>query len=306
MRLIDFHCDTPIELYKKKALLLENDLMVDLKKAASFDSYTQLAAVFYPPQLPDRDGMHYVRSVLAYLKKTGAVVVSDRTAFQRAVSGKTPAFIPTIEDARILNGDLSHTNELYEMGVRFATLLWRDESIIGGAWNTDVGLSSFGKEAVVRFLELGIVPDVSHASVASFKDIAALCKARGKPFVATHSNAFFVTPHRRNLTDEQIRIIASSGGVIGVNLYPLFLTCEKDATLHDVMAHVRHLIAVGGERSIVLGTDLDGVDALPKTISNVSNLLLLADNMKKSGFTARQIDRLFFENGHRFLIENLP
>lgn len=306
MRLIDFHCDTPAELYKKKASLLENDLMVDLKKSASFDSYTQLAAVFYPPHLPDADGMYYVRSVLEYLKQTDAMIIGDKKAFQHAVSNSIPAFIPTIEDARILNGELNNANLLYAMGVRFATLLWRDESIIGGAWNTDVGLSSFGKEALIRFLELGIVPDASHASIASFHNMAALCKARGKPFVATHSNAFSVTPHRRNLTDEQIRTVALSGGVIGINLYPPFLTCEKQATLDDVMAHIRHLTSVGGEGSIVLGTDLDGVDALPKTISNVSDLWLLAHTMKKSGFSARQIDLVFFENGHRFLIENLP
>ena len=306
MRLIDFHCDTPVELYKKKASLFESDLMVDLKKASSFDSYTQLAAVFYPPHLPDTDGMRYVRAVLDNLKQAGAAIVSDRKAFQDAVLNKIPAFIPTVEDARILNGELDNANLLYEMGVRFATLLWRDESIIGGAWNTDVGLTPFGKEAVIRFLELGIAPDVSHASVASFNDMAALCKARCKPLLASHSNAFSVTPHKRNLTNEQIKAIALSGGVIGINLYPPFLTCEKQAMLCDVIAHVRHLISVGGEGSVVLGTDLDGVDALPKAISNASDLLLLADIMKKSGFTARQIDLIFFENGHRFLIENLP
>ena len=94
--------------------------------------------------------------------------------------------------------------------------------------------------------------------------------------------------------------------MIGVNLYPPFLTCANEATLSDVLAHIRHLMHVAGEEAVVLGTDLDGVDALPHPLSSVSDLWLLADMMKKSGFTARQIDRLFFENGHRFLIENLP
>lgn len=280
--------------------------MVDLKKAEIFESYTQLAAVFCPPHLPDRDGMRFVRSVLTYLKSAGAAVVCDRNAYHQAVLNQTPSFIPTIEDARVINGNLEYLNELYASGIRFATLVWRDKSIIGGAWNTDVGLTDFGKEAVASMLELRIVPDVSHASLSSFNDVALLCKARQKPFVATHSNAFSLTPHKRNLSDEQIRAIALSGGIIGVNLYPPFLTCESYATLADVMAHIRHLTAIGGEETIALGTDLDGVDALPKSIFNVSNLFLLADTMKKSGFTARQIDRLFFENGHRFLIENLP
>jgi hypothetical protein len=113
MRLIDFHCDTPVELYKKQASLLENDLMVDLKKATAFEAYAQLAAAFYPPQLADRDGMCYVRSVLAYLRQAGATLVCDRASFQSAALIGTPAFIPSIEDARILNGDLNHATELY-------------------------------------------------------------------------------------------------------------------------------------------------------------------------------------------------
>ena len=195
MRLIDFHCDTPVELYKKQASLIENDLMVDLKKASIFRSYTQLAAVFYPPHMPDNDGMCYVRSVLQYLRQAGAALACDKASLLQAIQSGTPCFIPTVEDTRILNQDPDHISELYALGVRFATLLWRDVSIIGGAWNTDTGLTRFGKEAVVRFLDLGIIPDVSHASAASFKDIARLCLARGKPFVATHSNAFFITPH---------------------------------------------------------------------------------------------------------------
>ncbi|MBO5327475.1 MAG: membrane dipeptidase [Clostridia bacterium] len=306
MHLIDFHCDTPVELYKKQACLAKNDLMVDLKKASAFQSYTQLAAVFYPPQLPNADGMHYVRSVLEYLEQAGALIIGSRDAMQRSIASGAAAFIPCIEDARVLNGDLHNVTELFALGVRFATLLWRDESIIGGAWNTNVGLTSFGKKAVIRFLEAGITVDASHASVSSFHDMSALCKAYQKPLVATHSNAFSVTPHRRNLTDGQIRTIALSGGVIGVNLYPPFLTSQTQATLNHVMAHIRHLMRVGGEECVVLGSDLDGVDALPRSIFDVSNLSLLTNTMKKSGFTARQTDRFFFENGHRFLIENLP
>jgi membrane dipeptidase len=306
MHLIDFHCDTPVELYKKQACLAKNDLMVDLEKASAFRSYTQLAAVFYPPQLPNADGMRYVRSVLEYLEQAGALIIGSRDALQRSIASGAAAFIPCIEDARILNDDLNNVTDLFTLGVRFATLLWRDESIIGGAWNTDVGLTSFGKQAVTRFLEAGVTVDASHASVSSFYDMAALCKSYQKPLVATHSNAFAVTPHRRNLTDGQIRTIALSGGVVGLNLYPPFLTCQTQATLSHVTEHLHHLMCVGGEGCVVLGTDLDGVDALPKRISNASDLPLLAHTMKKSGITARQIDRLFFENGHRFLIENLP
>ena len=306
MRLIDFHCDTPVELYKKRASVFENDLMVDVKKARCFRSYTQLAAVFCPPHLPDCEGLGYVESVLRYLKQSGAAMISERKAFLQSVQSGYPAFIPSVEDARVLNRDLCNIDTLYALGVRFATLLWRDESIIGGAWNTNAGLTLFGKKAVSHFLDLGIIPDVSHASAASLEDTAALCIAYGKPLVATHSNAFSIAPHKRNLSDEQIRSVARTGGVIGVNLYPPFLSCRDDATLDDVVAHIQHLVRIAGEEAIVLGSDLDGIDLLPKSIFDVSSLLLLADVMKANGFTERQIDLVLFENGHRFLSENLP
>ncbi|MBQ8357159.1 MAG: membrane dipeptidase [Clostridia bacterium] len=310
MQLIDFHCDTPTEMWKRKTDLSENGLMVDLKAASAFRSYTQLAAIFTPPTVPDSGGIGYVKAVLDYLvnaaRRCDAQIITNRQSFQSAAYHHFPAFLPTIEDARILDGDIYRADTLFDMGIRLATLTWKDTSIIGGAWNTDAGLTPFGHEAVVRFLKLGIIPDVSHASPATVRDVASLCRVAAKPFVATHSNAFALMPHRRNLEDEQIRAIALSGGVIGVNLYPPFLTRQSRATLDDVSAHIRHLMNVGGEGSIVLGTDLDGVDALPDGIDSLSTLPRIAHTMSKSGFTQAQIDRLFFQNGSLFLIENLP
>ncbi len=77
-----------------------------------------------------------------------------------------------------------------------------------------------GKDGVRYMQELGMLVDVSHLSDGGFRDVADICT---KPFVATHSNARALCPHQRNLTDEQIRILADAGGVTGMNFYPSFV-----------------------------------------------------------------------------------
>ena len=84
---------------------------------------------------------------------------------------------------------IENLKKLYDMGVRFLTLVWAGECSLGGAHDTDIGLTDFGYEVLNGCFELGIVPDVSHASDVMFWQVYEEAKRRGKPFVATHSNS---------------------------------------------------------------------------------------------------------------------
>src|SRR3990172_730809 len=106
-----------------------------------------------------------------------------------------------------------------------------------------------GGGVVARMQELGMIVDVSHLSAAAFWDV--LAATRG-PVVATHSDAAAVQPHRRNLTDDQLRALAARGGVVGINFFPDFLGAP---TLERVVAHVDHMVAVMGADYVALGTD---------------------------------------------------
>lgn len=311
MKLIDLHCDTPAALYRQRASLAQNALHVDLEKTAPFSAYVQAAAYFTPPDVPDADGMALVHAYHAYLQKAvsadpRAVLIDRAAGLQAAVKSGKRGFLPAVEDLRILNGDLDDLSVLWHTGVRIVTPVWRDRSCIGGAWNTDAGLLPFGKSAVETALSLGMIPDVSHASPAAFDDIAALCRAAGKPFVATHSCAFSLCPHRRNLTDGQIKAVAASGGLIGVNLYPVFLTGREHADLDDIVRHIRHMQAMAGADAVAVGSDFDGVGCLPQDIACVRDLPRLYDHLAACGFSGDTLEKLFFENAYRFLIENLP
>ncbi len=310
MNLIDLHCDTPAALWRRGAGLVRSDLHVDLEKTAPFDAYVQAAAYFTPRSVSDADGMEQVRAYHACLTRAvagapGAMMIRGKADLQTAVTSGKRGFLPALEDLRVLCGNLDPITELREMGVRIVTPVWRDQSCIGGAWNTDAGLTPFGKRAVERALSLGMIPDVSHASKATFDDVAALCRAAARPFAATHSCAFSLCAHGRNLTDEQMKIIADAGGLIGVNLYPVFLTGSDRADLDDVARHVRRIADTAGYDAAAIGSDFDGVDCLPRGIASVRDLPRLCDRLTAQGYSEDALEKLFYKNAYRFLIENL-
>ena len=159
------------------------------------------------------------------------------------------------------------------------------------------GLTETGFAFLSEMERLGMIVDVSHLSDAGFWDVASTA---AKPFVASHSNARAVCPHVRNLNDEMIRALAEKGGVTGLNFCHSFLEAKKagseaQASLAAVAAHARHIVDVGGEDCLGLGSDFDGIptnEALP----DASFLPALADALTEAGFTGRQIDKIFSEN----------
>lgn len=310
MRLLDLHCDTPLALWRGDVGLRDNKLCVDLNRIP-FNTYVQLAAHFCPMEVSDANGMAQTQSVFSHLlrclkNEARATLITTKAALTTVVREERFGFIPTLEDARVLNGDLAAIDTLFSLGFRLVTPLWRDESCIGGAWNTDAGLTEFGRAALRAMLARGFILDLSHASRRSHAEIIALCRQMGRSPVATHSNAFSLAPHARNLTDAQIREIAALGGLIGINFYPPFLTADPPATLAHIIAHMRHIVRHGGEDAVAIGTDFDGVDALPCDISGIWDMPLLTDILKKSGFSPLQIEKLYFKNAFQFLKNNLP
>lgn len=306
MNWIDLHCDTPLLLYRQKQPLQHNSLHIDLEKSQRFSRFLQCAALYCPSKISDEDGFSYISEMASYFiaeiqkNKNDAMLIRTVGEWEAAKKKHLRGFLLTVEDGRILNRDLSCLDMLRSFGVRIFTPLWRGVSLLGGAHNTAVGLSDFGKDAVCKMLSVGILPDVSHASLPSFNDIAVLVKQAGKPLIATHSCAYALCPHTRNLRDAQIREIAESGGVIGVNLYPPFLS-DGEATKSDVFRHIRYFLRIGGMECVSLGTDFDGVDALPCGISSLADMADFPDQMLKNGFSYEEVEHVFYRNAERII-----
>lgn len=158
---------------------------------------------------------------------------------------------------------LSYVEMFHRLGIRVAGLTYNIRNAVGDGCiePADAGLSRFGRRLVKEMARVGITVDGSHTGVRTSLDAIELCDG---PFVFSHNGCRSVYDHPRNLTDEQIKACAATGGVIGVFGVPYFLAASPRSTLEDVLRHVTHLLELVGADHVGLGLDyFDGV--LPYT-----------------------------------------
>lgn len=306
LSLFDWHCDTANEMLQRNQPLTHNQLAVSLENANAFSNYVQVMALWTDHRLSDEEGWERYNAMLKNLKADPAL--KKKSAILSPISPSTPSKIPHlilgVEDARILNEQIERLDKLHSDGVRVLTLLWKGETCIGGSHDTDTGLTAFGKQVLRRAIELGILPDISHASVASAQNVFDIAGELHSPVIASHSNAYDVCPVSRNLRNNQITAILKSGGIIGLNLYQGFLKSNCHAHAEDLLPHIEHFLSLGAEHALCLGGDMDGCD-LPEDIPTLKELPLLAEILLKHNYSEELIHAIFFENAFRFAKKHL-
>ena len=313
LSLFDSHCDTAYELYHRDVHLADNSSChVSLSKTACYDAYAQFYAVWSNRRLDDEACWNQFLQIVSKWKDEldaiprRAARVTSANDLQNAVESGKHAAILAVEDARLTAGRLERLDEMKALGVKYLTLLWGGDTCIGGSHNTPNGLTDYGKALARRCLELGIIPDVSHASEASVDDLIPIAYELGKPFIASHSNAYSLYGHTRNLRDRHFEVIKELGGVVGVSLCPSHLTDTslRPATAEDVFAHVDYYLSMGGEDIVGFGADWDGTD-LPDGFAGVQDLEQVAEIMAKHNYTEELIHKIFFKNFYDFALRNL-
>lgn len=294
--IFDGHCDTPIELWRNQAALRENSSAISLSRAKTLGGYAQFFA-FCTAWIEDglshteqyRRALAYFMNQLHENEDMAALCRTTEEAEMAMRAGKAAAFL-AIEGAEAIDCDPGRLDEAYEQGVRMISLIWNIDNTLTGSCKTGTGLTQKGKDFFRRAQRLGMVVDVSHLSERGFWDMTELAE---KPIVASHSDAFAVCPHPRNLTDAQFRAICDLGGTVGLNLYGPFLTREKTPTLDDLRRHLDHFLALGGEGHLALGADLDGCEILPEGFAAVDDYNALGDYLVKTGYSDETIQNLF-------------
>jgi len=322
MHYIDFHCDTLGFSYNTKHEDIYDfpEAMLDLKRLKAGGCLAQFFAIFMPAENCDarKDGQpfndaDYIAWCFKVYKKAmkehGDIIgpVFSLADFDRnCANGKMSAFL-TFEDGRPVEGSFEKLEAWYNEGIRLITLTWNGENCFGFPNSDDPeimqkGLKPFGKEAIARMNELGIIIDVSHLSDGGFRDVAALSK---KPFIASHSNCRAISPHRRNLTDEMIKTLAEKGGVAGLNYCPAFLnadTASEDSTLEMMSAHIRRMIDLGGVEFPALGSDFDGIGGKLE-VPSADKVPLIFDRLKRDGLSEEAIEKIAWKNADRVIRE---
>ena len=278
MKIIDLHCDTVMRFYDGEHLDGMTAGHVSLEGLRQGETMAQCFAIFVPTYgaaerhgVPVGPGEYFDRAYEAYLRELELCRGKLAPAYTAADIVKNDArglvsSILTVEDGVTLDGKIENVDDYFNKGVRMVALTWNYENSLGYPQNSDpekhaLGLKPFGIDCVRRMNELGIAVDVSHLSEGGFWDVAKNSK---KPFIASHSCCRALCDISRNLTDEQLRAVADSGGVVGLNYCNYFLHPVADredsfTAISELLRHLRHMVNIAGTEAVALGSDYDGI-----------------------------------------------
>lgn len=264
----DMHCDTLTREQSRFGMRNNVGLQTDFCRLRAAGYGAQCFAVFMRSGTM-RKFMEYADFFSAQVAANGdicaRVLCSDDLS--AAISSGRLGCILTAENIGFARTE-EDVLQVKSAGVRMASLVWNEENalafpnLVSGKSAPDFSLregrrlKKTGRDIAELLDEYGIIIDISHLSDGGADE---LLNGRRRPLVASHSNASSLHSVCRNLTDRQIRAVADCGGVVGVNFCLDFL--GGDDAVEGAFAHIRYIIAVGGEDCAAIGGDLDGMPA---------------------------------------------
>lgn len=252
-----------------------------------------------------------------------------------ATSGKCASMMG-VEGGVAIENDLTMLRIFYDLGVRYMTLT-HNQTLDWADAATDKpksqGLSPFGVRVVKEMNRLGMLVDISHVSVDTMNDALDITQA---PVIASHSSAFALCPHPRNVNDDVLRRVKTNGGVIMINFFSSFVVPgaadtvaamqkkiraeEKDRLVADrmlqawleqrpelygsigtVVDHIEHVARVAGIDSVGIGSDFDGISRWPKGLDSVADYPKITEELLRRGHSETNIRKILGENVLRAL-----
>ncbi|MCD6417311.1 membrane dipeptidase [bacterium] len=223
--------------------------------------------------------------------------------FLKNIQNGKRSLLLEIEGLHPIEDDPDRIEYLWNAGVRIFTLTWNNSnkfatSAADAQKGEDAGLSELGRDIVEKIVQMGGIIDLSHASDRTFFDVVDM----GISPILSHSCVREIKKNFRNATLDMIKTLGKIGGIIGVNLFPGFLSSKKytDVSSDDVVDHIEAIISAGGEDVCAIGSDFDGVKYLPADIPDASKFFVIAETMEKRGFSKNLIDGVMGSNFLKF------
>jgi membrane dipeptidase len=347
--LIDGHNDLPYQLREQKDLLLRKIDIGKLQKNLNTDiprlRKGGVGAQFWSAYVSAgtmKDGSA-VRRTLEQIDVIHRMVKKYSDTFEMAYTaddivrihkkGKIASLIG-VEGGHSIDNSLGVLRMYHRLGIRYMTLThsknldWADSA-------TDKpehkGLTPLGEQVVLEMNRLGMLVDISHISADTMRHALRVSRA---PVIASHSSAFAIAPHPRNVPDDVLRLVAKNGGVVMVNFYSGFVVPEgaramkrlfevekelrakypreeefrvaltqwqrenrfPNGTIHDVVDHIDHIVKVAGVDHVGLGSDFDGVNALPTQLEDVSCFPYITQELLNRGYSKKNILKILGGN----------
>jgi membrane dipeptidase len=253
-------------------------------------------------------------------------------------NGKIASLIG-VEGGHSIDNSLGVLRTLYALGVRYVTLThsetldWADSATDEGRHH---GLTSFGERVVREMNRLGMLVDISHVSADTMRHALRVSRA---PLIASHSSTYALAEHPRNVPDDVLRSLKKNGGVVMINFYPGFVVPEAarltrdmfqiardlqkkypderdfraaigqwrkehpipTGSVHHVVDHIEHVIKVAGVDHVGLGSDFDGINAVPRQLEDVSCFPYVTQELLNRGYKKETILKILGGNLLRVL-----
>jgi membrane dipeptidase len=346
---IDGHNDLPWQYREKKDLSFRAIDIAKPQKALHTDiprlRQGGVGAQFWSAYVPAesmKDGSA-VRQTLEQIDVIHRMVRAYPGTFEMAYSaddivrihqnGKIASLIG-VEGGHSIDNSLGVLRMLYALGTRYMTLT-HSENLAWADSATDKpqhhGLTEFGEQAVAEMNRLGMLVDLSHVSAETMKHALRVTRA---PVIFSHSSAYALAPHPRNVPDDVLPLVAKNGGVVMVNFFPGFIVPEAarvmkgmfqmvrelrakypkeeefllalrewqrehpipTGNVHNVVDHIEHIIKVAGIDHVGLGSDFDGITAVPKQLEDVSCYPNITQELLNRGYDKEEIHKVLGGN----------
>lgn len=259
MKVFDGHSDILMDVVSKKLMGEENILRKHhIQKLRKGEVFATIFALWLDPS-DKANGRKNALQMLEYAERefeASEDIFKKITKYEEIFEAENKnrvAVILGLESMFHIDNNLHSIYSLYESGIRYGSLTWNEENQLatGIAGDQNRGLTKLGIDAIKIMEELGILLDVSHLNEKSFWDVI---KYTRKPIIASHSNAYSLCDHPRNLKDDQIRAIKETDGVIGINGWPDFVDA-KQPSVEKLGNHIEYLIELIGIDHVACGFD---------------------------------------------------
>lgn len=302
MEIIDLHCDALLKLTTLETAKFADDLRLHANRGRLHlgQVKAQVFAIFIDPNIPQSmqflEAMRQIEAFHTHVLQTeGMVHITNWSQLDTLAPHEIGAIL-SLEGCVPIADDLAKLSVILDAGVKLVGLTWNEENAVahGAEQDASLGLKPFGKEVVNLLNERDIIIDVAHLNEQSFWDVLPLAKH----IIASHSNARAICDHPRNLTDAQAKALVEHGGHIHIVYYPTFIS--DDATLDDLVAHVKHLAKLVGVEHLGLGSDFDGIDATVNGLAHAGEAQNLLEALREH-FSVEEVRGIASNNFRRYV-----
>ena len=251
---------------------------------------------------------------------------------EKAQKEKKTAIFFGFQNCSPIEDDIDLVRKVHEKGCRFMQLTYNNQSLLatGCYENIDSGVTNFGKEVIKEMNKLGIVVDMSHSAEKSTFDAIDISE---KPIAITHANPFFWHKAKRNKSNELLKTLSKSGGMLGLSLYPHHLKEGSNCSLESFCEMTAKVAELMGTKNIGIGSDLclnqpdsvvewmrngtwtksknfgegsekkPGFPKLPSWFEDARGFNNLENGLKKIGFNENEVNDILGNNWFEFYKE---